>query len=87
MDVFRVKGKEFVIEKSTRKGKQLMVSGPGIRGKVHFGDPTMPEYPGTERGDRYCARSFGIGGLDDVRSANFWSRTYLWKCKGKKSMR
>ena len=59
---------------------------------VHFGEPSMPEYPNTLRGDNYCARSYGI--LDgkgnttrnDPLSPNYWSRKYLWNCKGKKSL-
>lgn len=49
----------------------------------------MKEYPGTKRGDNYCARSYGIGKehdvLNDPTSPNFWSRKDLWNCKGKKS--
>jgi len=78
------KGKKYDIFKSSRKNKQLMVKVDGE--KVHFGDPSMPEYPGTKRGDAYCARSFGIGNINNPKSANFWSRKYLWNCKKKKSL-
>jgi len=82
---FKYKGKQYNIKKSTRKNKQLMVN---VNGKtVHFGDPKMPEYPGTKRGDAYCARSYGIKGRNNIKSPNFWSRKVLWKCKGKKSLR
>lgn len=74
------------VRKSTRKNKQLMAVFPSGK-KVHFGDPTMSEFPGTKRGDNYCARSSGIKGKNDPNSANFWSRKYLWNCKGKKSMK
>ena len=85
LDSFNYKGKQYDIFKSTRKNKQLMVR---VNNKlVHFGDPSMREYPGTKRGDAYCARSFGIGNVDNVESANFWSRKYLWNCKGKKSIK
>jgi hypothetical protein len=82
---FKYRGKIYEIRKSTRKGKQLMVN---VNGKIiHFGDPDMPEFPFTERGDRYCTRSFGIKGRNDIESPNFWSRKFLWKCIGKKSRR
>jgi len=81
----KYKGKTYTVKKSSRKNKQLMVD---VNGKtVHFGDPTMPEFPGTKRGDNYCARSFGIGNIDNPKSANFWSRKYLWNCKKKKSLK
>lgn len=78
-----VGGKTYTIVPSTRKGKQLQVKELG----VHFGDPTMPEYPGTKRGDNYCARSFGIKGRNDIKSPNFWSRHFLWNCQGKLSLK
>ena len=80
------KGKRIIIKPSTRKNKQLVAEFPD-GDKVHFGDPNMPEYPGTKRGDNYCARSSGIKGTDNVKSANFWSRKYLWNCEGKKSVK
>lgn len=80
-----VEGIMFEIMPSTRKNKQLMAVSKDFT--VHFGDPNMKEYPGTKRGDNYCARSYGIKGKDDIRSANFWSRRYLWNCKGKKSLK
>ena len=82
-DTITYKGKKYEIYKSTRKNKQLMVD---VNGKtIHFGNPTMPEYPGTKRGDNYCTRSYGIGNTNNPSSANFWSRKYLWNCIGKKS--
>jgi len=83
---FEYKGQIFKITKSPRKNKQLMVESPDGK-KVHFGDPNMKEYPGTKRGDSYCARSYGIKGVKNPASANFWSRKYLWDCKGKISRR
>lgn len=80
------------IKKSPRKNKQLVARCPG-KDPVHFGDPDMPEFPGTKRGDNYCARSFGIKDSNgrptrnDKGSANFWSRKVLWNCKRKKSKR
>ena len=68
---------------STRKGKQCMVKVGDTF--IHFGDPNMKEYPGTKRGDNYCARSSGIKGTNDKMSPNYWSRKLLWNCRGKKS--
>lgn len=80
---FEFKGKKFSVEPSSRKDKQLVATFKGGK-KIHFGDPKMKEYPSTERGDRYCSRSFGIS--DDSKvSANLLSRKILWKCKGKES--
>lgn len=85
---------KYTIEKSPRKNKQLVAIFiyKGKERRVHFGDPDMREYPGTKRGDNYCARSYGI--LDGTGkptrnnrlSPNFWSRTILWNCKGKRSV-
>jgi hypothetical protein len=80
----KVQGKTFTISKSQRKGKQFVVTGPGLGKPVHFGDPTMPEFPGTKRGHSFCARSSGIQGRKSPHSANFWSRL-MWSCQGKKS--
>jgi hypothetical protein len=84
----------YLIKPSTRKGKQLMAvfMYKGKERVVHFGDPSMREYPGTSRGDNYCARSYGIldgqgrPTRDNPLSPNFWSRRFLWNCKGKKSL-
>jgi len=88
-EIVKVKGKKFRIKKSSRKNKQLVAEPLGKGKPVHFGDPDMPEYPGTERGNNYCARSLGIAKQHDIKgdtsSPNFWSRKYLWNCKGKKS--
>jgi len=84
MKIVKYKGKRYEIKKSDRTNKQLKVKTP--TGKtVYFGDPKMPEFPGTKRGDRYCARSKGLGNLNNPNSANFWSRRYLWNCDGTKS--
>ena len=75
---------------STRKDKQLMVD---VKGKtIHFGNPNMPEYPGTKRGDNYCTRSFYIKAngeftRDNPLSPNYHSRRKLWNCEGKRSMK
>lgn len=81
----RIGSKEYTVKKSSRKGKQFVADGPGIKSPVHFGDSKMREYPGTKRGNSYCARSFGIKGRNNLNSPNFWSR-FMWGCKGKKSI-
>lgn len=79
-------GKNFSVMKSSRKNKQLVATfSDGT--KIHFGDPKMPEFPGTKRGDNYCARSSGLKNVNKLKSANFLSRKILWNCKGKKSMK
>lgn len=86
MAKFRVvKGVRVKIEPSSRKGKQLMATTPSGR-VIHFGDPTMKEYPGTKRGDAYCARSSGIKTRPGL-SANDLSRVVLWNCVGKRSVK
>lgn len=90
-DTVIVFGEKFDIYKSTRKNKQLMAISRKRKLIIHFGDPIMKEFPGTERGDRYCRRSFGISKRDntlkDVKSPNFWSRWYLWNCNIDKSLK
>ena len=75
---------------SERKGKKYKVL---VNDKyVHFGAEGYRAAPGTPRGDRYCARSYGIldGDGDPTRtdreSPNYWARK-LWKCQGKKSQK
>lgn len=88
MPKYKVNGKTYNVKKSSRDSKQMMAIGPKGN-KVHFGDPDMKEFPGTDRGDNYCARSLGIAKKYDIqgdpKSSNFWSRKFLWNCKGKKS--
>ena len=83
--VYLINGKRIKVTNSNRKNKQLLAIFPDGK-KVHFGDSKMPEYPGTKRGDNYCARSSGIPNKNNIKSANFLSRKILWKCKEKKSM-
>jgi len=78
------------ITRSSRKNKQWQVT---VGNKtIHFGDPNSRTYPGTKRGDSYCARSWGItsnNGMktaNDIKSPNYWSRK-MWRCKGKVSLR
>jgi len=70
------------IEKSNRKNKQLKATFKD-GSIIHFGDPKMPEYPNTKRGNNYCARSSGI--KSKKKSANTLSRKILWNCVGKES--
>lgn len=88
-ETVNVKGKTFTISKSPRKNKQRRACSKEFC--VDYGDPEMPEFPFTKRGDNYCARSFGLGKSNDTlgkpSSANFWSRKDLWSCKGKKSIK
>lgn len=89
MKTYKYKGKKYKVGKSDRKNKEYVAKLPSGK-KVHFADPDMTEYPGTDRGDNYCARSKGIADeydlKGDVKSPNFWSRQ-LWSCKGKKSVK
>lgn len=88
MKSIKVNGKKVKIGKSTRKNKEYFAELPSGE-KVHFADPDMTEYPGTDRGDNYCARSLGIAEehdiLDNIESPNFWSRQ-LWSCEEDESV-
>lgn len=69
--------------RSDAKGKKFKVI---VNGKViNFGAKGYRIKPGTKHGDNYCTRSIGIKGVDDIMSANYWSRK-MWRCKGKKSV-
>lgn len=81
-------------EKSTRKGKKLMVTIDGVT--IHFGTDSMQHYKdktklwseldhnNEERRRKYLARSKGIlNGMDETTfdnplSANYHSREILW---------
>ena len=77
-------GKKYTVHASDRQGKKYKVYADGKW--VHFGAKGYTIRPGTVRGQSYCARSYGIGNLDNTQSANFWSRK-MWLCEGKKSRR
>jgi hypothetical protein len=78
-----VRGKVYPIYRSQRKNKKYKVK---VKDEwVHFGAKGYSMSPLTKKGDRYCARSYGIKGVNDIRSSNFWARK-LWRCKGKKSI-
>lgn len=75
-----------------KKFKKIYIK-DGKKRIVRYGAKGYRIYPGTKRGDSYCARSFGIlkkyqqkCNLDDKYSPNCLSRT-KWRCKGKKSLR
>lgn len=89
MKTYKVNGKTYVISKSPRKNKEWVVKNVSTGEKTHFADPKLKEFQGTQRGDSYCSRSYGIGKkyniIGDTSSPNFWSRQ-LWSCKGKKSV-
>lgn len=84
------RGEKIIIADSPKEDKQKVGVFPDGE-EVHFGDPDMKEYPGTDRGDNYCARSYGMAKkyntTDEARNANSLSRWYLWNCKKDKSMK
>lgn len=81
---FMINNQEFDIFRSNRNNKKFKVN---VNDKIiHFGAKGFYISPGTSKGDSYCARSYGIKGINDINSANFWSRK-MWDCKGKKSLR
>ena len=81
---FIVKGKKYQVTRSNRKNKKFKVK--VSKDIVHFGAKGYSISPGTKKGNRYCARSSGIKGKGNIKSANFWSRK-MWKCRGKKSVK
>lgn len=80
--IVSIKGKKYAIQHSTSKNKKYMVKIGN--NTIHFAARGYRMFPGQKRGQSYCARSFGIKGVNNINSANFWSRL-LWKCKGKRS--
>ena len=58
---------------------------------VRHGAKGMRTYPGTKRGDSYCARSFGQMEIFTESAANPCSPLRLsrakWNCMGKKSLK
>ena len=74
--------------KSTRKNKKLMVLNDNNK-IIHFGFSPMSDFTkhkDKKRQTNYCLRSAGIrdgsGKLtkNNRESANYYSRTFLWKC-------
>jgi hypothetical protein len=66
------------ITRSTKPEKKFKVV---VEGKeIHFGAKGYRiGKVGSAKWRSYCARSAGIKGADDPKSANYWSRKQ-WKC-------
>jgi len=86
---YKYKGKTFKVKKSPESDKDFRAVFPDGT-KVDFGAKGYPEFPATDKGDRYCARSYGLGKKNDtlgnIKNANTLSRVYGWHCKGKESL-
>ena len=54
---------------------------------LHFGATGYGHNYSAAARDSYLARSAGIPGADDILSANYWARTYLWAGPGKRMLR
>jgi len=84
----RYKKRDYLIKKSNRKGKKLLVITPEGN-KIHFADSKSEVKPGTPKGDSYCSRSYGIAKkyniIGNESTPNFWSR-FLWSCNKDKSV-
>lgn len=85
-----LRGIDLKITRSNKPDKKFKVN---VNDKtIHFGAKGYSISPGTPKGDRYCARSYGITDKDgnptrnDKESPNYWSRK-MWKCDGKVSRR
>lgn len=90
MDKGKVKVKGFTYERSTKKGKKLMVT---VDGKtIHFGDtkyqqykdktgllPASSNHGSLKRRESYLKRAQGIGHTSDPTSANYHAINILWK--------
>ena len=72
-------GSEFKVYYSDHPVKKYEVDVPGKT--VLHGAKNYKIAPGTQKGMNYCSRSLGIGNLDTIYSANFWSRLN-WNCEG-----
>jgi len=84
-----IRGFRGKLTKATAKGKKwkFTYTYKGKKRSVSAGAKGYSISPSTKRGDSYCARSAGIkrkkgGGV----SPNDVAR-YMWKCRGKKSVR
>ena len=84
------------LEEKPAKGKKSSKTytnpDTGRKNKVSYGQKGAKISPGTDKGDSYCARSFGIkkrlskDKQNDPNTPNNLSRK-KWKCKGEKSMK
>lgn len=86
---YKYKGKTFKVKKSPQSDKDMRAVFPDGT-KIDFGAKGYEEFPGTDKGNNYCARSYGLGKKNDtlgnIKNANTLSRKYLWNCKGKESL-
>lgn len=79
------------IRKSNQINKKFQTKTPSGK-TIHFGAKGYTIKRGTDAGDSYCARSFGIlDGMgnptrNDPEKANYYSRK-MWGCKRKKSIK
>jgi len=81
-----INNKKYIIKTSPLKNKKYRVTNTTGQVIADYGAKGMRMYPGTKRGDSYCARSSGIKGTNDINSANYWARLD-WNCKDKKSLK
>jgi hypothetical protein len=72
----------YMVTTSDKEGKKYKATDEDGK-EIHFGASGYRIKPGTDAGNSYCARSFGI--KSDKYSANWWARQ-LWSCEGKKSV-
>ena len=85
LDEATYQGKEVPLNKpmqgDVKKSKVYVdPDGDGVAQKVNFGDKNLSikkHIPARKKS--YCARSAGIGHLDDKTSPNYWSRK-AWDC-------
>lgn len=72
--------------KTEKSAKQKYGDGTTYKdseGKTH----KRVSYPGTARGDAYCARSSGQNSKDGTKSEKLKQRRKDWGCVGKKSVK
>ncbi len=72
--------KTFILEKSTRKDKKLMVTTPEKR-IIHFGAKGYSDYTihkDDNRRQRYLKRHSVNENWDDLNSAGMWAKEILW---------
>ena len=78
--------------KGKKYSKTVTNKKTGRKKKISYGAKGYRIAPGTSKGDRYCARSYGIkkrlskDKQNDPNTPNNLSRK-KWKCRGKKSMK
>ena len=83
----KVKGKRFLISRSSRKGKYWKACPVGgQKGCVHFGASGAKVRPGTPKGDSFCARTYPLAKRQKSQGAtpNDFARLD-WRCRGARS--